>query len=147
MKDFGSKYHGEPREFAIEGQTYRIAAVLPAGALRDLTRLARLADTIDANNPNTADTTSLVVGLGDFMDEVMFPESAVRFAKAIRDPERPIGMEQINDVLRWMVEEYSARPTQPLSPSPTGQSGTGTVSTAGPQPTESIPWTLPPTAT
>jgi hypothetical protein len=45
--------------------------------------------------------------------------------------ENPIAMGQINDILLWMVEVQSGRPTIPPSPSATGRGKTAASSKAG----------------
>ncbi len=79
---------------------------------------------------------------------VLLPESNARFQKRLDDLTNPIELEQASDVVTWLMEEYGHRPTQPSSPSSTGQPSpaSGTSSTDGPQPPASIPATFQPTA-
>jgi len=69
--------------------------------------------------------------LGDFMDAVMFPESAKEFAERIRDPLHPIDDTQIGEIVIWLIQEYGERPTNPPSLSLPGRTETGQSSTDG----------------
>lgn len=79
---------------------------------------------------------------------VLLPESNARFQKRLDDLNNPIELEQASDVVTWLMEEYGHRPTQPSSPSSTGQPSpaSGTSSTDAQQPQASIPATFQPTA-
>lgn len=66
-----------------------------------------------------------------FMDVVLLPDSAVRFAERMRSVEEPITLEQAFQIWRWLLSQYGARPTEPSSPSENGHDGTGPSSTAG----------------
>jgi hypothetical protein len=50
---------------------------------------------------------------------------------ALREREdTPVTLNQLGDLVRWLFEQYTARPTSPPSPSSNGVGGTGTNSTA-----------------
>jgi hypothetical protein len=63
---------------------------------------------------------------------VLFPESAERFIERLSDPRHPIGQRRIGDIVKWLFEQYGARPTEPDSASLTGSESqdAGTSSTA-----------------
>lgn len=66
-----------------------------------------------------------------FLDTVLLPDSAAKFADAMRRAEQPITLSQAMTIARWLVGQYGARPTVPPSSSDNGHGGTGTDSTAG----------------
>lgn len=66
-----------------------------------------------------------------FMDLVLLPDSAQRFAERMRSVTEPITLAQAFEVWRWLLGQYGARPTMPSSPSGNGHDGTGQSSTAG----------------
>lgn len=125
LPDFSAKDRStEPKRFKIDNYVYECAAVLPAGATRDLAKLARMQE--KGNVPE------MIGVLGDFMDAVMYPTSALEFASRIRDPINTIDDAQIGDIVVWLVKEYGGgRPTTPPSRSARGRKSTGTSSTAG----------------
>lgn len=124
LPDFSRKGAApEPKRFVIDGYVYECTAILPAGATRDLARLARL--------HGTDNVISMIEVLGDFMDAVMLPECAKEFAARIRDPEHPIDDNQIGEIVVWLIREYGGRPTSPPLSSSDGRIPTGSTSTDG----------------
>lgn len=129
MKTFTSST-GEPRKFAIDDEVFRCAADLPAGAATFLARMAK------------AVPTDRILMLGDFLDLIILPEDAERFAARLGDPTHPITMNKFGEIIEWMLEEYGVRPTQPSSSSANGSSPNlngGADSTGGVLPAPSIP--------
>lgn len=67
----------------------------------------------------------------DAVEMCLAPESAQRVASRIADPDHPIALETLVELLSWIMQDHfglvegSARPTQPTSDSPTGSAGTG----------------------
>lgn len=115
----------QPKRFRIDGVVYECAPILPAGATRDLARLAKL--------HGTDNVIGMVEVLGDFMDAVMYPDSALEFATHMRDPVNPIDDEQISQIVVWLIREYGGRPTSPPLSSSDGRIPTGSTSTDGQQ--------------
>lgn len=95
-----------PKPFKIDGVVYECAPVLPAGATRDLAKLASMHKT---NN-----LIGMIEVLGNFMDAIMLESSAKEFAARIRSADKPIDDEQIGRIVVWLLKEYSGgRPTEP----------------------------------
>lgn len=103
-----------PVKFKVDGELFECAPVgmLPAGATRDLASLAR------------ADKNQQVILFGSFIDAVMMPESAARFAQRLRDPQNPVLNRQISEIIVFLIRTYGDRPTVPVSSSVNG-AGTG----------------------
>jgi hypothetical protein len=61
--------------------------------------------------------------------------SAELFIGRMKSREKPISMEQVMDIMPWMMEKYGMRPTQPSSSSSTGSENPddGTSSTVSAQ--------------
>jgi len=100
-RSFSSPTGGEPVTFDLDGQTYECIALLPAGFGLDILRYGSSK-------------------AAEFFDVIMLPASAERFAAAIRDPEHPVPQETLDEVIRWLVEVYTGRPTGPPSGSSNG---------------------------
>lgn len=112
---------------------------------------------IQAETKDGIDEGNVVALLGRISNTMIFflkPESYERFEKLVNPPdedevdgeddsdEKLVDVEQLVDILTWLLGEvYSTRPTKPSSDSSTTSpsDGTGTSSTAGAQPKESIP--------
>lgn len=124
MPDF-SRAREKPLQFTIDGDVFDAVAVLPAGATRALIAMT-------AGDEN--DGVTKIEKMGEFMDIVLLPASAVLFAARMKDPVRPIDDEQIGEVCMWLVEQYGSRPTMPPTPSDGGRRIIGTTSTDGAQP-------------
>lgn len=122
MPDFTVAHPTEPKRFRVDGDVFECAAVLPAGASRDLVSIAG------------ADLHTQVTLLGSFLDSVMLPDSAERFARRMRDPLHPITDDQVGDVIVWLIKEYGKRPTTPSPSSASGSGDGGTTSMAGAPP-------------
>lgn len=69
----------------------------------------------DADKP--AETAQMVF---DFFNKVLLDDSAVRFRALVEDPERIVQMETLGEIVSWLVEEYTNRPTQGPELSSTG---------------------------
>jgi hypothetical protein len=104
-RSFSSPTGGEPVTFDLDGQTYECIPMLPAGFGLDILRYG-------------------TAKAAEFFDVIMVPDSAERFAMAIRDPERPVPQETLDEVIRWLVEVYTGRPTGPSNGSSTGPPAT-----------------------
>lgn len=102
-----------PKRFSCDGEVFECAPVLPAGATRDLAKLAK------------ATSNEQVILFGDFLDTIMLPDSAQRFAKRLRDTENPITDKQVSRVVMHLIRAYGHRPTTPASSSQNGAGAGG----------------------
>lgn len=66
------------------------------------------------------------------LELVLLPESLERFNKRLRDRENPIEIDQVEQIITWLMEQYGLRPTEQPSSSPSGLDGLvpGTTLTA-----------------
>jgi len=51
----------------------------------------------------------------DFFKKVMPPEEYERFEKLMEDPKRIVKMDVLSEIMSWLIEEYTDRPTEPSS--------------------------------
>lgn len=66
-------------------------------------------------------TTVKVAGVIDFFVTILDDESYDYVVSRLLSREDPLGMDQVQEVIEWLIEEWSGRPTQSLSvstPSP-----------------------------
>lgn len=154
MKDF-TKPKRESIMFKIDEDTFSAVAAIGAEVLRPVIMggisdiepglLARIVDgkvedasreelvaMIDMAKKQTGRTM-------EFLDLVLEPESALRFAERMRSTVDPITMEQATEVFQWLLGEYGNRPTKPSNSSAASPEGNGTSSTVGAQLETSIP--------
>jgi hypothetical protein len=137
MKDFTRQR--ERLQFTIDGDVFEAAPALPGKTLTEFAK--RFADIADTNLSDRLDVFADALGM------VLLPDSAALFTKRFEDLAHPIELEQASDVIVWLLEQYGLRPTQPSSPSSSGQPSpvSGTSSTDAAQPEGSIPAIFQPT--
>lgn len=99
-----------PHEFKIDGESFFLAPEQPAAALMDL---AGFADATDMQKAMIAMR---------YLDGVLLDESAERFAKRMRDKVRPMSIEEVGEVVKYIAEDVygGGRPLATSSPSPGG---------------------------
>jgi hypothetical protein len=82
------------------------------------------------------------------LEIALLPESYKRFAERMADRENPIEIDQIEEIITWLMEQYGLRPTALPSVSSDGQPAPepGTTSTASTPDVVSISAASPQTA-
>ena len=63
---------------------------------------------------HTSDSTK-VAGIIDFFVSVMDEQSHAYIVDRLLSRADPLGIPQVQDIMEWMVEEWTGRPTKPLS--------------------------------
>lgn len=71
----------------------------------------------------------MVSGLINFFVNVLDEESHHHIIDRLLDRNDKFGIEQVQEIMEWMVEEWSGRPTRSPSVSTSSQSSTGPTST------------------
>jgi hypothetical protein len=101
FKDFGSggEVSYEPVSFKLYGEDFHCRPALQGKVLLDM-----------AANSNTDGNAGKVIN--DFFAQALLPESHVKFEALINDPEKIVPVETLGEIVGWLVEEYSNRPTQ-----------------------------------
>lgn len=67
-----------------------------------------------ATGRHTNDQTRMA-GIIDFFVEIMDEQSHQHVVQRLLSRTDPLGLEQVQDIIMWLMEEWSGRPTQPLS--------------------------------
>lgn len=112
--------------FQIDDDTFEAPSVLPVPVMQEL---AKSADGLKAG-ASSSETLGQVV---DVFNVILLDSSAEKLRGRIASKDNPVDLEQLIDVMLWLLEVYGLRPTQPSSDSSTGQPNdvSGTPSTAG----------------
>lgn len=136
FRDFTQKR--SPIAFGLDGQRFYCVKALSADALQDLMRPLRGGKLQAALKDESVDDVMDIIR--DMFEIFLLDDSFPSFLEKLRDKNDPVDVNQIVEIVSWVVERYAARPTQP-SPSssdgsPSGDGGTS--STAGAQLAESI---------
>lgn len=127
--------------FNIDGDEFEAASALPAELLLEFV----------GRFESAGDGSRAVDNLSALMDSLriaLLPESFERFTARTRSRTEPIDLEQVSDIVLWLLEVYGMRPTRRPSSSADGSPtpGTGTSSTGSTSAEASISSPSPPTA-
>lgn len=98
----------EPLEFELNDEKFHCNAAIQGSVLLEF---AKSADS-DAG---------VAVALYEFLRSAMSEEEYVRLDTILKSPDVIIDVELIGEIVSWLVEEYSSRPTSPPEDSSTGQ--------------------------
>jgi hypothetical protein len=117
----GGEQKGEPEYFIGLPELPALMLVEFSGTLADL------------NEATVKDQPKLFT---DIFELILTEESAARFTTRMSSREDPIGINQLNKILPWLMEQYGLRPTTPSSGSsggsPNPDDGTNSTDTASP---------------
>lgn len=121
--DFDADRNTEPITFRFGGRDFTAKATCPSDVM-----LRFIAD-------GAADSQSAQVDAVDaFMRQVLDAGDVEKWEAAKTDPVAPVSIKDCSDLINWLVEEYSGRPTSEPSPSADGSSTDGESSTDGAPP-------------
>lgn len=127
VKDFSKKR--KDIVFRVDDDTFHAARGVPADVLMDFAGEF-------SNIATDATVDQQLKAFRSLLEVVLLPESLEQFNARMRDRENPIEIDQVEDIVTWLMEQYGLRPTEvPLSlpdglPAP-GLGTTSTVSTPG----------------
>lgn len=91
----------EPLEFVLHGETFNCRPLLQGAVILDF---------LSAGNDETGSGTAAQI-LGIF-PSALYPEDYVRFTALIRDPDRIVDLETLSEIVGYLIEEYTSRPTK-----------------------------------
>jgi hypothetical protein len=112
IKDFTKKR--KTLDFKIDDDVFHAASTIPAETM------IQFAESISSADPTKMSPKEMVGALRRVIEMVLQPESLEIFQRRMADPHNPIDMEQLDDVVTWLFEEYGMRPT---SESPSSSAG------------------------
>lgn len=101
FKDFGAggEVVQEPLSFKLYGEDFNCRPALQGKVLLDM-----------AANAGSESGAGKVVN--DFFSQALLPEDLERFNALINDPDKIVTVETLGEIVGWLVEEYSNRPTE-----------------------------------
>lgn len=113
MRDFTKER--KKLEFKIDDDVFVAASAIPAEVLLSFAR------EFAGMDPETTTVDQQLRAFEGVLDIVLTDESLVRFKERMNDKLLPIDMEQIEQIVTWLFEEYGLRPTEAASTSSDGQ--------------------------
>lgn len=113
----------------VNGEEFMAGGVAPADLI---VKTAQIAGSIDTTTDEMKIKPTDIIVLSDFLDAALMPESRVRFAERMKDPEKPIDIFAMANVVAYLIGKYTAGKDQPTSlPNSSASSSTdGAPSTA-----------------
>lgn len=111
----------EPVEFDLNDRTFKCKAAMQGAVLLEFVSRA------DSESGGAA-----AGALYGFFQDCMPVEEYQRFRDYLNDPDTIFEMETIAEIASWLVEEYTARPTQPSENSDAGPQSSGPMPTGQP---------------
>lgn len=114
FKDFGnpadSMEKQESLTFKIYDEEFVCHPALPGKVLLQFVQ--------QSDSEKVSDSAGAIM---DFFKHVLTVESYERFDALASDPDKIITMTTLSEIIAWVMEEYSDRPTKGSEPSPTGE--------------------------
>jgi len=98
----------EPLDFDLGGETFNCYPEVQGKTILDIMRVA-------AEGDEDTRGVLMAVSILDFFVKVMPPEEYEKFEKLMEDPKRIVPMDVLSEIMSWLIEEYTDRPTQPSS--------------------------------
>lgn len=122
MKDFTKKR--DDISFQVDDDVFHAAPGVPAEVLMDF---ATQFTGMGAATP----VDEQLKAFRAVFELVLLPESLERFNERLRDRRNPIEIDQCDEIITWLMEQYGLRPTELPSSSLPGQDNpeSGTTST------------------
>lgn len=100
--------------FTVAGETFTCIDSLPLTILANITR--------------QQSNGQAVLGLADFLTAVVLEEDHDRLAVLMNEPHNAVAVETWAEIVEWLIEEYTGRPTLWRSRSQSGSSLNGASS-------------------
>jgi hypothetical protein len=103
VKDFGSPKNEEapPLEFKLYGEKFRCYPEVQGAKLMEF-----------SEKVSSEDQAIVMRALLDFFKIVLLPEDYPKLQELWDDPDRIVPIETISEIVSWLVEEYTDRPTE-----------------------------------
>lgn len=123
IKDFGKV---RPRvQFRVDGDDFEAAPAIPAEILAEFA--ARYEGVNEAEG--VRETYQMLVSV---LDLVLLPDSHTLLQSRLKDRANPVDIDQLTEIIEWLMEQYGLRPTRSSSGSSDGPQNPapGTSSTA-----------------
>ena len=100
----------EPLTFDLGGEEFTCYPEIQGKTILDIMRVAAEGD---------EDTRGVLMAISvlDFFEKVMDASEYERFNKLMEDPKRIVPMDVLSEIMSWLIEEYTDRPTKPSSDS------------------------------
>ena len=113
FKDFGAGTAAAdfgPLSFKLHGEEFQCRPAVQGKTMLQLVQ-----------NSNSEDGAAMAKIVDEFFATALLPDSLERFNTLLADPDKIVTVDTLTEIVSWLVEEYTGRPTQQPEPSSTGQ--------------------------
>ena len=112
FKDFGGAKgtNLSPLSFKLYDEEFRCRPAVQGKTMLDM-----------VSNSNSDDGAAMAKTVEDFFATAILPEDYEKFDALLKDPDKIVTVETLTEIVAWLVEEYTGRPTQQPEPSLSGQ--------------------------
>lgn len=104
FKDFGSKSpdeNAEPISFKLWDIEFHCLPEIQGKVLLDMVS--------DSSSDDPVKSTKVI---SQFFDSVLIGDSKEKFNELLVDPEKIVSVDTLGEIIGWLVEQYSDRPTK-----------------------------------
>lgn len=116
----------EPIEFTLDDETFKAYPPTPAQFAYHV------------REQSHRDTSRRIASVINFLDGLLDEQGRDRFAERLLDRDDPFGLDDVNNIIAGLIEEWTANPTEPPSSSAQSPSTAGKRSTAKRRTVESV---------
>lgn len=113
FKDFGNPFDADAVEkltFKLYGEEFECYPEMQGKTLLQFVEMSNSEDVADA-----------AAAINLFFKKILVPESYERFEALADDPNRVVSVQTLAEIVGWVMEQYSSRPTQGSEHSPSGE--------------------------
>lgn len=107
-----------PMEMTINDQTFKVR-----GAMSGI-QLLNMIKAMDGDND--VDSAATMIG---FIERAILVEDRERAMDYLENSEPPVPLTMLTDIITWLIEEYTGKPTEPSAPSADGSTSSGSTNT------------------
>lgn len=104
FKDFGNPFDADAAEklsFKLYGEEFFCYPEMPGKTLLEFVSIG-----------NSEDPAEAAGAINQFFKKVLVEESYERFDQLAQDPNRLVSVQTLTEVISWLVEAYTDRPTE-----------------------------------
>ena len=113
FKDFGAgvaEADKRPLSFKLHGEEFHCKPAIQGKAMLEMVA--------SSESDNNAEMANVIT---TFFNVALAEESKEPFFALLEDPDKIVTVETLSEIIAWLVEEYTGRPTQQPEPSSSGQ--------------------------
>lgn len=109
-RDFERRARQDPITFSFEGRTFRCVDEMPWPLLEEI--LGAVPTDEHGRPLENAASVGLTLALATFFRQVVVDEDLPAVEEVLRRKQNPMGVATLTEIVQWLVEVYTGRPTE-----------------------------------